>query len=161
MLFIALIFILINIPSYSQEEKTVQDFLLKVEKELSQFDSTTIINYTKINYANRKICIYGQNSLTKKSFKQKIKQNRSGLKKEVIRIYKINPNGSDFLIYKIVKLNNSIYYVMHHETSLDDGIQVRLYDELFYDNKCYQKTTYNSNGRKGKTKNTVLLTQRK
>ena len=161
LLFIALICNLIYIPSYSLEEKTVQDFLLKVEKELSHFDSTTIIKYTKINFANRKIHIYGQNNLAKISFKQRIKQFKSGLKKEVIKIYKINPNGSDFLIYKIVKLNNSIYYVRHFETILGDGIQVRQYEELFYDNKCYQKTTYNSKGRKSKTENIVLMTQRK
>jgi len=159
LLFIALIFNLIYIPSYSQEEKTVQDFLLKVEKELSQFDSTTIIKHTKINFVNRKIRINGQNNLTKISFKQWIKQFKSGLKKEVIKIYKINPNGNDFLIYKIVKLNDSFYYVKHYETFLDDRIQVILYEELFYDNKCYQKTTYNNNGRKSKTDNIVLLTQ--
>lgn len=152
-----IIFVLFSsFPYFSQENKTIEDFLLKVEKDLNQFDTNSTISYSGINITRRKIKIYGYHNSTKTSFKQKIKQQRKGLNKEITKIY-IKLNGKNVQTYEVVKLNGQIYYVYHEEIIQENNKPRKLYEELYYYNEVYQKNTFNPNGTVAYTNSVILL----
>lgn len=140
---ISFIFNVLSFTVFSQNEKIVEDFMIRMKADLQVFEANTILNYYEINGSRRKNKMRGTFVETNLSFTQKVKHKRQGPKKEVIRVYQ-KLNDKKFLIYEIVKFDNEIFYIWHEKVVLENDLIVRKYTET-YMNKSYEKTTENEN----------------
>ena len=147
--FLILIFNLIAIATYSQEDKRIHDLLYKVDKDCKQIDLCVQNTFFRKSFSDRRVLITGEMDSLRSSFKETIIYYRSGLRKEKIKIFKFNSLEHPVLICYIVKLNGRIHYIKYLDVIEDSRKHlVKLSQEIYIDNRFYQKTFYPINGRK-------------
>jgi hypothetical protein len=160
-LFISLGFSVMVLTSYSQESQQIRIFLEKVEKDLREVDSTARIQTYRRSISNRKVITKGWLGKDNKSFKQKIKYSRNGLKKEKLKIYLETQYNSIVVMY-LIKINDKIHFLKYYDTVRDNKYDiVKRSKEILIDNRLYQKTYYPNSGVRNRTENSVILTLNK
>lgn len=159
--YLFLLFInLIALTSYSQDSDSIKDFFVKVKKIEDKESIVYKMRYRK-SFSNRKVMMISTLDSGGVVSKHKIKYYKSGVKKEVIKFFKITSQKS-VLILSIVKINDNKTYIKYCESILNYNNEMKAVDEeILIDNKYYQKLLYDKYEVLIKTENVVISNQDK
>ncbi|NJK97221.1 MAG: hypothetical protein HC905_21995 [Bacteroidales bacterium] len=122
--------------TFAQENNQIINFTNKIDTYLETISTEGEIASYKTPH-ERKIIIKG-NFSSGKNFHRVVKIYKSGLKKETTKIYG-KAIGVKFLIAKIVRINDTLFFAKYYETKLVDRKYVRLFEETIFDQKIYNK----------------------
>lgn len=140
---IAILLMFVFTNSFSQSNEKAQKLITLAENTIKNIDSASITTKLRKRLGYRKIKTKGFFENDKKIYEKKIKYNKYGFKKEIIKVY-LNKYINNSTIQKdvklemiIVKINDKIHYVKLYNFLKDSLDNMYVISREIYSNNNY------------------------